>query len=116
MTILKSRLPILFLLAGSVMRIATLGSAAIWYDEAVTLYRTPIPFMTLFTNRSENSGDLLLELILRPLMAIGPHSLWLLRLPALVAGLISLWLVWLLMQKLSFSLWQQIITAALVAF
>jgi hypothetical protein len=116
MTILKSRLPFLFLLAGAILRIATLGSAAIWYDEAVTLYRTAIPFMTLFTNRSENSGDLLLELILRPLMAIDPRSLWLLRLPDLLAGLISLWLVWLLMQKFQFSLRQQLITTALVAF
>jgi|ERR1035437_3193650 hypothetical protein len=117
MTILKSRLPILFLFSGAVLRIATLGSSAIWYDEAVTLYRTTIPFMQLFTNRSENSGDLLLELILRPFsLAFKPGSLWLLRLPALLAGLISLWLVWLLMQKLQFSFRQQLITAALVAF
>jgi hypothetical protein len=60
MTILKSRLPVFFLLLGAALRIGTLGYAAIWYDEAVTLYRTTIPFMQLFTNRSENSGDLLL--------------------------------------------------------
>ena len=116
MTMLKSRLPVLFLLAGAMLRICGLGSAAIWYDEAVTLYRTTIPFMQLFSNHSENSGDLLLELILRPLMLIDPRSLWLLRLPALLAGLISLWLVWKLMQELQFSLLQQCYTAALVAF
>jgi hypothetical protein len=116
MTILKSRLPVIFLLFGATLRIATLGAAAIWYDEAVTLYRTTIPFMQLFSNRSENSGDLLLELILRLIMPIAPRSLWLLRLPALLAGLISLWLVWKLMQRLQFSLGQQLITAALVAF
>lgn len=116
MTMLKSRLPVLFLIAGSILRIATLGSAAIWYDEAVTLYRTTIPFMQLFSNRSESSGDLLLELILRPIMLIDPRSLWLLRLPALLAGLISLWLVWKLMQRLQFNLPQQFITAAMVAF
>jgi hypothetical protein len=37
MTMLKSRLPVYFLLFGGALRIATLGSAAIWYDEAVTL-------------------------------------------------------------------------------
>ena len=116
MTILKSRLPALFLISGALIRIATLGSAAIWYDEAVTLYRTTIPLWQLFTNQSENSGDLLLELVLRPIMAFDPHSLILLRLPALLAGLISLWLVWLLMQRLEFSLTQQLITAALVAY
>jgi hypothetical protein len=39
----------------------------------------------------------------------------LLRLPALLAGLLSLWLVWLLMQRLQFTLTQQLITAALAA-
>ena len=116
MATLKSRIPILFLLVGAVLRIVTLGSAALWYGEAVTLYRTTIPLMQLVTNHSENSGDLLLELILRPLMIFDPRSLVLLRLPALLAGLISLWLVWLLMQKFQISLRQQLIAAALVSF
>ena len=116
MALLKSRIPVLFLISGALIRITTLGSAAIWYDEAVTLYRTSLPIWQLFTNQSEASGDLLLELVLRPIIAFDTHSLILLRLPSLLAGLISLWLVWLLMQKLEFTLTQQIITAALVAF
>ena len=116
MSIFKSRLPVLCLLFGAIIRIATLGSAALWYDEAVTLYRTSLPIWQLFTNHSENSGDLLLELLLRPIMAFEPRSLILLRLPTLLAGLISLWLVWLLMQTLQFSIKQQLITAALAAF
>ena len=116
MTMLKSRLPVIFLIYGAILRIATLGSAAIWFDEAVLLYRTTIPLMQLFSNHSEDSGDLLLELLLRPIMGIDPRSLWLLRLPALLAGLISLWLVWKLMQWLQFTWWQQCLSAALVAF
>jgi hypothetical protein len=99
-----------------VLRIATLGSAALWYDEAVTLYRTGLPLLQLFSNKSEGSGDLFLELLLRPAMAFDPHSLWLLRLPSLLAGLISLWLVWLLMQRLQFNWQQQCLTAVFAAF
>jgi hypothetical protein len=116
MTMLKSRLPCLILLFGAVLRIATLGSAALWYDEAVTLYRTGLPLLQLFSNKSEGSGDLFLELLLRPAMAIDAHSLWLLRLPALLAGLISLWLVWLLMQRLQFNWQQQCLAAVFAAF
>jgi uncharacterized membrane protein len=115
MTTLKSRLPIIFLLFGGAIRIVTLGSAAIWYDEAVTLYRTTLPLLQLFSNKSEGSGDLLLELLLRLVMWISPHSLWLLRLPSLLAGLISLWLVWLLMQQLHFTPRQQCLTALFAA-
>jgi len=111
-----SKLPALILSIGAILRIATLGSAAIWYDEAVTLYRSTIPFWTLSSNPTDLSGALLLDLILHPLMKLSPHSLILLRLPSLVAGLISLWLVWLLMQRLKFTLEQQILTSALVAF
>lgn len=110
-----SKLPPLLLVLGAVLRISGTGASAIWFDEANTLYRTSIPFFTLFTEQSENSGDLLLELVLRPLMAIS-HSLWLLRLPSMLAGLVSLWLVYKLMQRLDFNLPQQCLTAALVAF
>lgn len=112
---LKSRLPLLILALGALLRAATLGSAALWYDESVTLYRTTIPFMTLYTNQTDNSGCLLLDLLLRPLMAIS-HSLWLLRLPSLLASLLSLYLVWLLMRSLRFTLPQQLFAAAFVAF
>jgi hypothetical protein len=109
------RLPYIILFLGAILRIAGTGSAAIWFDEANMLYRTGIPFLTLFSEHSERSGDLLLEIILRPLMAIS-HSVWMLRLPSMIAGLISLWLVWKLMQRLNFTYRQQVVTALIVAF
>jgi hypothetical protein len=109
------KLPPILLILGAVVRIIGAGSAAIWYDEAVVLYRSGLPFMQLFSNQSDLSGDLLIDLLVRPLMAIS-HSLWLLRLPSLLAGLASLWLVWKLMRRLNFSLPQQVLTAAFVAF
>ena len=48
-------------------------------------------------------------------MWIDPRSLWLLRLPSLLAGLLSLWLVWKLMQQLHFTPWQQLLTALFTA-
>ena len=109
------RLPALLLIIGAVLRVARTGAAAIWFDESNTLYRASIPFHTLFTETSENSGDLLLEIILRPLLALS-HSVWMLRLPSMLAGLASLWLVWKLMERLDFTISQQILTSAIVAF
>jgi hypothetical protein len=118
----KSRLPLLILTLGAILRAATLGSAALWYDESVTLYRTGLPFIQLYVNQADNSGCLLLDLILRPLMALwhlfghgAAVPLQLLRLPSLLAGWASLWLIWLLMQRLGFTLRQQLFTAAFAA-
>jgi hypothetical protein len=111
---LAARLPVIILALGAVLRVAGTGAAAIWCDETILLARTGVPFLKLLSEQSENSGDLLLELLIRPLMAIN-HSLWLLRLPSMLAGLVSLWLVWKLMRRLDFSLRQQIITSAIVA-
>jgi hypothetical protein len=111
-----SKLPIIILATGGILRIATINAAALWYDEAATLYRTTIPFWRLATDQADQSGCVLLDLILHGLMKLSPHSLILLRLPSLVAGLVSLWLVWMLMRRFSFTLEQQIVTASLVAF
>ena len=109
------KLPLFILALGAVIRILGTGSSALWYDESATLFRTGIPFLTLWVERSENSGDLLLELIERPLMALS-HNLWLFRLPSMLAGLVSLWLVWKLMRRLDFSLPQQVLASTFVAF
>jgi len=109
------KIPLFILAIGAVLRVAWTGASAIWYDEANIIHRSTIPFLTLFQETSENSGDLLLELILRPLLAIS-HSIWILRLPSILAGLVSLWLVWIIMQRLAFTLKQQIVAASMVAF
>jgi hypothetical protein len=110
-----SFIPPIILTIGAIIRIVGVGASAIWFDEANTLHRTGIPFLTLFSEHSENSGDLLLELILRPLMAMS-HSIWILRLPSIIAGMVSLWLVWKLMQWFKFNILQQICSAVLVSF
>jgi hypothetical protein len=115
MTKLLPKLPPILLILGAILRVVGTGSAALWYDESVIIYRSTLPFMQLFSNQSDLSGDLLVDLLERPLMAIS-HSLWLLRLPSMLAGLVSLWLVWKLMKILAFTLPQQIATSAFMAF
>lgn len=108
------KLPVIILAFGAIIRIIGTGAAALWYDESIVLYRATIPFVTLLTNQTDSSGDLLLDLIERPLMAVS-HSLWLLRLPSMLAGLVALWLIWKIMRKLEFNTTQQIFTSAFVA-
>ena len=115
MATLKSRLPMLILALGGILRIATVGASSIWYDEAVTLYRSTLPFMQIYTNPTDNSGTLILDLCMRLLMPLS-HSLWLLRLPSLLAALLSLFLVWKITQALDFSFRQQVWACVFVAF
>jgi hypothetical protein len=115
MTTLKSRLPLFILALGAILRIATVGASSIWYDESVTLYRSTLPFMQIYTNPTDNSGTLILDLCMRLLMPIS-HSLWLLRMPSLLAALLSLFLVWKIMRTLDFSLRQQVWACVFVTF
>jgi hypothetical protein len=112
---LLSRLSPILLISGAVLRICGTGKAALWHDEAVTLYRAGLPLLSLTQNNSEQSGDLLLEMFLRPLLAIS-HSLWLLRLPSLLASLVCLWLVWTLLKRLQFNPVQTALACGFVAF
>lgn len=111
----RNKLPIFLLVTGAIFRILGTGAAAIWTDEAVTLYRAQTPLLQLWQNHAEQSGDIILELFLRPLLLIS-DSVWVLRLPSLLAGLGCLWLVWKLMQRFEFNPTQQLLTAAFVSF
>jgi hypothetical protein len=110
-----NKLPAIILTIGAAVRILGTGAAAIWFDESNMLYRTTIPFMTLFTEHSERSGDFLLEIILRPIMLLG-NSVWLLRLPSMIAAVVSLWLVWKLINRFNFTIRQQIFATVAVSF
>jgi hypothetical protein len=67
------KLPAILLILGAILRIAGTGAAAIWFDETDLLHTSSLPLMQLFSEPTDNSGDLLLELILRPLLALS-HS------------------------------------------
>lgn len=108
-------LPAFILAIGAILRIAETGASAIWFDETATLYRSTLPFFSLWVSRVDASGAILLDLILRPLLALS-HSLWILRLPSLLASLVSLWLVWKLIQKLNFTRLQQVVSCTFISF
>lgn len=109
-------LPALILIVGALIRAAGYGSSALWFDESITLARAQHPFLDMFLpGHSDQSGALLLDLLLRPLVRISP-TVWVLRLPSLLASFASLVMVWLIMRRLKFNLTQQVVTAALVAF
>jgi hypothetical protein len=110
-----SKLPVLILVIGAILRIAGTGTSAIWYDESTLIYQSGIPILSLWNDVTDHAGHLFLQLIMRPLMALS-HSLWILRLPSMLAGLVSLWLVWKLMRRLGFTLPQQIAATSFAAF
>jgi len=95
------RLSLGILAIGALIRIIGYTSSAIWFDEAMTIYRAKLPFGELLTNRSEFSGNLLWELLVRPFVAIN-DSPAVVRLPALALGILSLWLAWMLIKKLNY--------------
>jgi hypothetical protein len=112
---MKKYIPAFILILGAILRIAGTGASAIWYDESTLIYQSSVPIMSLWNDVTDHAGHLLLELIMRPLMVLS-HSLWILRLPSMLAGLVSLWLVWKLMRRLGFTLPQQIAAASFAAF
>ncbi len=93
---------ILFLLSALFLRLIGFTSSAIWYDEVHSLFRATHP-LTYFN---------LWEISLRP-FAHGP--LWLLRLPALICAMASLWLAWLIMDELKFENSQRVIACIFLA-
>ena len=105
--------PTLILLAGALLRLWGINAAAIWYDEAFTVNMARLPIGEMFAQQWLEYSPPLWNLIMRPFVH-GP--LWLLRTPAMLFSLASLYVVYLLMQKLEFTAWQQNLTAAMVAF
>ncbi|MCS7011142.1 MAG: hypothetical protein NZL98_07220, partial [Anaerolineales bacterium] len=105
----------LVLLAGAILRAAGYTRSAIWFDEAVPLYRASLPFWEMLHNRSEFSGNMLWEIILRPFVWLS-RELWSLRLPALLCGMGTLWLAWRMMKRLSFSGKEMAFASVFIAF
>lgn len=106
---------VLILFAGVLYRVIGYPASAIWYDEAISLYRARLPLNVLATDHLKYGSHLVWELLLRPFAAIS-QSLWVIRLPALLFGCSSLIIVWLLMKRMEFSILGQILSGILVAF
>jgi len=99
---------------GALIRIIGYASSAIWFDEAMTIYRAKLPLGQMLANRSEFSGNLLWELLIRPFVAIN-DSPAVVRLPALALGILSLWLAWRLIERLNFGLSSRLFSCLFIA-
>lgn len=101
-----------FLTLSLVLRLSGLASSNLWFDEWVSLHRVIQPLAEYIHDPTDYIGVNLWELILR-LFAFEPH--WVLRLPALMCAMLSLWIAWKIMQALSFSNTQSTIAALTMA-
>lgn len=93
-------LPVALLFAGAVIRIAGIGAGAIWYDEAYSLTLTRFDPITMARLAALDFNPPLNELILWPIVRLLGEIEIALRLPALIASLVSLWLAWRLCDEL----------------
>jgi hypothetical protein len=114
-TLQPSNIPIVIFVLGAMVRIIGYPSSAIRYDEAISLYRATIPFTQYLADLQRYSSLFLWELIIRVISALGT-SLWILRLPSVLIGVLSLLIVRKLMRLLTFSTTQQSIIAIVISF
>ena len=110
-----STLVTLLLAIGIFYRIYGYGDSAIWFDEAMSVYRAKLPLFKMLAERSEFSGNLLWEMAIRPFVMIS-DSVWVFRIPALVFGCAGLFVAWKIMVALDFSSAEKSFSMALIAF
>jgi hypothetical protein len=111
----QTNIPVFILIIGALVRLIGYSSSAIRYDEAISLYRATIPFNQYLVDLQRYSSLFLWELILRVISVVGT-SLWIIRLPAVMIGILSLIIVWKLMRFLNFSTTQQSVIAVVISF
>ncbi len=114
-TLRPSNIPVFILVTGALVRLIGYSSSAIRYDEALSLYRATLPVFQYLSNLESYSSLILWEIMLRLISKIGT-SLWIIRLPAISIGLLSLVVVWKLMDRFGFSKIQKLVSASIIAF
>jgi hypothetical protein len=110
-----SNFPLIILLIGALLRTVGYSSSAIRYDEAISLYRATTPFSQYLVDLQRYSSLFHWEFILR-LVSVFGTDLWIIRLPSVVTGIITLLLVWKLMEKLNYSKTQRYFVSIVIAF
>jgi hypothetical protein len=101
-----------FLTVALTLRLAGFAASTLWYDEYVSLSRASMPLAEWTRDTTDFIGVNLWDLILRA-FTWGPH--WVLRIPALVCAMVSLWLAWRVMVELKFDERQMTISALMMA-
>jgi len=81
-------------IAGVAFRLAGLGASALWYDEAFSLYMTRLPLLQMVRTSFTDFNPPLWEIVLWPIVRLLGETELALRLPALAASLVGLWLTY----------------------
>jgi uncharacterized membrane protein len=98
---MKKPLALIFSLA-TILRLAFIGIAPAWYDESFTLLVTRLPFDRMLLALSGDVHPPLWYLLLWPLGQL--HApIWILRIPAAIFSLLSLWCFWRILVLLELS-------------
>ena len=97
------------IVAGSVLRLAGLLTASIWFDEAFALHGAQQPLLTTIQLAMSDYTPPLWDVLVWPWVHIIPGALGL-RLPAVLASIAALWVGWLLIQR-----WVELPAARLAA-
>ena len=95
----KKHLAEVVLFVGVILRGHGLDRAAIWHDEAISLNLARLPLPEIARLR----GYPLWEMILWPLIRLGGEGLVSLRLPALLASIAALAVMWRIMDELDYT-------------
>jgi len=89
-----------------------INQPAIWYDEAFSLEMSKLPLGIMIRSLARDFNPPLWELILKPFAMISENLAWI-RLPSLLASIGSLWILWLIMDRMRATDWQRIWVIAL---
>ena len=80
--------------AGIALRISGLTESAIWYDEAITFEAGKLPFLSMLEAAKYSFSPPLWGMIAWASMKLFGENEFALRMPALLAGIFSLWLTY----------------------
>src|SRR5690349_21731524 len=83
---------LIILVSGGILRIAGLTTAAIWYDESISFEAAKLPFLAMLDATKYTFSPPLWGTIVWFSMRTFGQNAFSLRVPALLAGLASLWL------------------------
>jgi len=109
------RLTLPVLLIGAAWRAAGLTASPFWYDESFSLYLTRLPLLAMVRAASLDFTPPLKELLSWPFVRLFGFNELGLRLPSLIASLVSLWLAHKITRSLGFSIGERFCGLTLVA-
>ena len=91
---------IIYLIIAAILRLAFIWAAPLWYDEHWTLILSRLPFERMMAAITGDVHPPLWYLIEWLFEKIGLMPVWTIRIPALLFSMLSVWIFWLILQRL----------------